>query len=156
MRKAESLHQEAIQAGMTLEEYLFWKSAINRKQPSSPQNSLEDRQEAAERKRQAEERKKHMAAISWAAQRQGTTYGRLVGTLGPAEKEQIYADYEEYQTARGRETDARVVATREVVKRLNRTHSVVPPGSRFDPRLTNSVVNTEDVPGDAPITKGIV
>ena len=99
-----------------------------------------------------------IAAISWAAQRQGTTYGRLVGTLGPAEKEQIYAEYEEYQAARERETDARIEATREVVKRLNRTHSVVPPGSRFDPRLTNSVVNTEaeDVPGDAPITKGIV
>ena len=155
MRKAESLHEEAIQAGMTLEAYLSWKAAINRKPPSSPRHSAEEGG-AAERKRQAEERKKHMAAISWAAQKQNSTYGKLVGTLDASEKEQIYAEYVEYQAAREREIDARVEATREVVKRLDRTHSVVPPGSRFDPRLTNSVVNTEDVPGEALLTKCIV
>ena len=39
---------------------------------------------------------KRMAAIAWAADRAGVSYGRIVSTCRPAELDQIYMDSKEY------------------------------------------------------------
>ena len=39
---------------------------------------------------------KRMAAIAWAADRAGVSYGRIVSTCRPTELDLIYLDYEGY------------------------------------------------------------
>ncbi len=39
---------------------------------------------------------KRMAAIAWAADRAGVSYGRIVSTYSPIDLDRIYIDYEEY------------------------------------------------------------
>ncbi len=75
-----------------------------------------------------------IAAIAWAADRVGLSYGRFAPTLDKMEKSRIYTEYAEFLAAREKEE-----AAKEPV-------AIVKPmpdyGSRFNPALINSKVDT--------------
>ena len=74
-----------------------------------------------------------IAAIAWAADKQGLSYGRFAPTLDKKAKLCIYTEYAEFLAAREKEEANQPVA---IVKPMPDY------GSRFNPALINSKVDT--------------
>ena len=74
-----------------------------------------------------------IAAIAWAADKQGLSYGRFASTLDKKAKLRIYTEYAEFLATRQKEAAKESVA---IVKPMPDY------GSRFNPALINSKVDT--------------
>ena len=134
--KQRQLQAAASALGLTLEEYLA--STAQEKEKAPPTSE-------AERKRQAQDRKRHMAAISWAARERGASYGKLLPILKPGEKAEIYHAYEKYQATRNDPVhDAELRAIGEKIKRIEPRQIVInEERRRFDAALANSNEQTD-------------
>jgi len=79
-----------------------------------------------------------IAAIAWAADQVGLSYGRFAAALDKKAKIKIYTEYADFLAKREKEEEKQVAAMQAIAKKM-------PPqdhGSRFNPALINSTVDT--------------
>jgi hypothetical protein len=62
-------------------------------------------------------RNKQVDAISWAASKAGTSYGKYMLTLTDKQKQKIYSDYRDYMATREMEALSYIVETEKKKKR---------------------------------------
>ena len=62
-------------------------------------------------------RNKQVDAISWAASKAGTSYGKYMLTLTDKQKQKIYSDYRDYMATRENEALSYIVETEKKKKR---------------------------------------
>ena len=62
-------------------------------------------------------RNKQVDAISWAASKAGTSYGKYMLTLTDKQKQKIYSDYRDYMATREKEALSYIVETEKNKKR---------------------------------------
>lgn len=78
-----------------------------------------------------------IAAIAWAADKHGLSYGRFAPTLDKKAKLRIYTEYAEFLAAREKEEEAQSAAMQAIVKKMPKSDK----GSLFNPALVNSKVD---------------
>ena len=61
-------------------------------------------------------RNKQVDAISWAASKAGTSYGKYMLTLTDKQKQKIYSDYRDYMATREKEALSYIVETKKKKK----------------------------------------
>ena len=106
-RKWKQIKSEAADLGITPEEHLIHKVEkemldLQRKYSISLTKSQQ------------------IAALNWAAEKEHTTYGKLVSSLSTSDKVEIYHQYEEYLVEQQKIDEEKTKELRAIVKKIKR------------------------------------
>ena len=104
-RKWKQIKSEAADLGITPEEHLIHKA----------EKELLDLQKKYST---TLNKSQQIAALNWAAEKENTTYGKLVSSLSPADKAEIYHQYEAYLVEQQKIDEEKAQQLRAIARKI--------------------------------------
>ena len=104
-RKWEQIRSEAADLGITPEEHLI-------RQAEKELTDLKKKYATSLNKSQ------QIAALNWTAEKANTTYGKLVSSLSPADKAEIYHQYEDYLVEQQKIEEEKAKELRAIARKI--------------------------------------
>ena len=104
-RKWKQIKSEAAVLGITPEEHLI-------RQVEKELKDLKKKYATTLNKGQ------QIAALNWASEKENTTYGKLVSSLSPADKAEIYHQYEDYLVEQRKIDEEKAKELRAIARKI--------------------------------------
>ena len=104
-RKWKQIRSEAADLGITPEEHLI-------RQAEKELTDLKKKYATSLNKSQ------QIAALNWTAEKANTTYGKLVSSLSPADKAEIYHQYEDYLVEQQKIEEEKAKELRAIARKI--------------------------------------
>ena len=104
-RKWKQIRSEAADLGITPEEHLI-------RQAEKELKDLKKKYATTLNKSQ------QIAALNWAAEKENTTYGKLASSLSPADKAEIYHQYEDYLVEQQKIDEEKAKELRAIARKI--------------------------------------